>query len=304
MDMARSKDNVTSNPGARSDTAPGELNLIEIATILWRSKLLIIAISLVCGIAAAATAFAMPNKYEASVLMSVVTEDATSRGLGSLNSMVSQLGGLASLAGLSTSSSSNKAVPQATLQSEALTERYIKEHDLLPILYPKLWDPAKRVWRTDNPEKMPTLWKANEMFKKRIRSVNENSKTGLLTLTITWTDAHLAAQWANDLVRLTNGYLRDKAIAESERNIAYLEDQASHTNVVVLQQSIYALAESEIEKAMVARGNEEYALKVIDSATVPEKHSSPQRLLIILGSVLFGGLLSAVIVLIRHYQAV
>jgi hypothetical protein len=47
--------------------------------------------------------------------------------------------------------------------------------------------------------------------------------------------------WANELVRMTNDYLRDQAIQESERNIAYLNDQASKTDAVGAKQAIYAL---------------------------------------------------------------
>jgi len=48
-------------------------------------------------------------------------------------------------------------------------------------------------------------------------------KTGLVTLSITWNDPNIAAKWANGLVRMANDYLRDQAIEESERNIAYLD---------------------------------------------------------------------------------
>ena len=300
MDLLRSDVASTGKPEAGKVNLPDEINLAEVAAVLWRAKWTCVAITLVCTIAAVAIAFALPNKFAASVLMSVVTEDVGSRGLGSLGSMVSQLGGLASLSGLATSNTGNKAVAQATLQSEALTERYVKENNLLPILYRKLWDPQKGTWRTQDPAKIPTLWKANVLFKEKVRTVSENSKTGLVTLTITWTDDKLAAQWANDLVKMTNDYLRNKALTEADRNIAYLEDQASRTNIVTLQQAIYALAENEIEKSMVARGSTEYALKVIDPATVPEKHSSPNRPLIAISGLLLGGLLSATFVLIRH----
>jgi uncharacterized protein involved in exopolysaccharide biosynthesis len=81
-------------------------------------------------------------------------------------------------------------------------------------------------------------------------------------------------------VRVTNQYLRDKAIREAERNIQYLNEQASRTNVVEAQKAIYSLLESEINKEMVARGRDEYALKVIDPAFVPERPSSPGPLVL------------------------
>jgi uncharacterized protein involved in exopolysaccharide biosynthesis len=146
---------------------------------------------------------------------------------------------------------------------------------------------------------MPTLWKGNDYFAKNVRRVTEDTKTGLVTLTITWTQPRLAAEWANNLVEMTNNFLRDKAIQESERNIAYLTDQAGKTNVVPVRDSIYTLMESEIKKEMVARGSQEYALKVIDPAVIPERHSSPRLSVWTITGFLVGFIASSAIALMR-----
>jgi uncharacterized protein involved in exopolysaccharide biosynthesis len=119
-------------------------------------------------------------------------------------------------------------------------------------------------------------------------------------MTITWRDPQVAAKWANDLVRLTNEYQRDRALRESERNVAYLNSEAAKTNIVGVERAIYSLLENEIKKMMLARGNEEYALKVIDPAVAPEKQSSPRPLLWTFGGAVGGFLVAAVFVLFRH----
>ena len=101
-------------------------------------------------------------------------------------------------------------------------------------------------------------------------------KTGLVTLTIAWSDPRLAAKWANGLVSITNDYLRTKAIAESERNITYLNEQAGKTDVMTVKQAIYAILQNEINKQMLARGSDEYAFKILDPAAPPEVPSSPR----------------------------
>ena len=70
---------------------------------------------------------------------------------------------------------------------------------------------------------------------------------------------------------MANDNLRDRAIAESERNISYLNEQAAKTDVVGIRQTIYNIMETEINKAMLAKGSEEYAFKLIDPAVVPQK---------------------------------
>ena len=94
---------------------------------------------------------------------------------------------------------------------------------------------------------------------------------------------------------MTNDYLRDKAIATSERHIAYLKQQAAATDMVGVKQAIYGLMEREINKEMLARGTEEYALNVIDPAQAPEIPSSPRPILWTIAGTLFGVLLSLLV---------
>jgi len=290
--------------GIRSSQIPeSAFGLREALIFVWDGRWLLILSVLFCTIAAVVLVEVIPSRYEAETLLSPATEQSEHSGLGSaLGSAVSDLsGGISSLAGLSFSGTdAARAEAVATLQSEALTERYISDHKLLPVLYSSSWDSAQQKWDTDDPRKIPTLWKGNQYFKRRVRTVAQNGKTGLVTLTITWKDPQLAAQWANDLVKLTNDYMRDKAIRESERNIAYLNEEAAKTGVVELRNAIYGLMELEIKKEMMARGSEEYALKVIDPATTPERRTFPQPLLWTIGGFALGLVLGIIALVIRH----
>ena len=185
-----------------------------------------------------------------------------------------------------------RAETVAVLQSRALTEAYVQQNGLLPVLYAKLWDPRLKRWKVSDPTEIPNLWTANQYFKSKIREVTEDSKTGLVTLSITWKDPVVAAQWANGFVRATNDYLRDQAITEADKNIAYLEDQASKTDQVGVRQAIYSILENQIDKAMLARGTEQYALKVLDPAVPPQRPYSPKPVMWTLLALFVGLLLS------------
>jgi uncharacterized protein involved in exopolysaccharide biosynthesis len=270
----------------------------EIFRILWGGRWLIIAITLAFTLIAAAAAWRAPRKYEANVIISPVSS-ASGEQLGTLGSLASQLGGLASLAGISVTADAKKAESLAVLESEALTSAYIRENQLLPVLYAESWDAGTGKWRTVDPKRVPTLWKANQYFKKKIRKVSLDTPDGLVTLSITWTDPELAAKWANELVAKTNDYLRAKAIRESEANIKYLNQEAARTEIVGARQAIYSILQNEINKAMLARGNAEYAFKVLDPATRPETPSSPQTLIWIAAGFLAGAFLSVCLVFFR-----
>ena len=120
-----------------------ELTLKEYFDAFLRLKWLVTGIMTVfvgCTVVAILMA---PKIYRASVVIAPVTDAGTDR-LGGLGSLASQFGGLASLAGLSISSDSKKSEALAVLQSGALTEQYIKEQNLLPVLFHRQWDLKKK----------------------------------------------------------------------------------------------------------------------------------------------------------------
>jgi uncharacterized protein involved in exopolysaccharide biosynthesis len=275
-----------------------QISLGEAFGILLEKKWQILATTIVFASVATFAAWLLPKSYKAVVLLSPVS-NAGGNQLGAMSSIVSQLGQFASLAGVPVGSDSKKSESIAVLQSEALTEKYIVENNLLPVLFERKWDAKSGKWKTSDPKQIPTLWKANELFKKQVRFVASDAKTGLVALTITWKDSHTAAKWANDLVAITNDFLRGKAIDETDRNIAFLNDQALKNNVVEVKQAIYKILESEISKGMVARGSKEYAFKILDPAVPPDKPASPDPVIWIPAGAFGGLLLSSAVVLLR-----
>jgi uncharacterized protein involved in exopolysaccharide biosynthesis len=280
-------------PGSGADA---QISVRELAHTVWQGRWFVLAILAVATLLAASAAFLVTKKYQADVVISPVSSDQAGSQLGAL---VSQFGGLASLAGISGAKDSKTSESLAVLQSEALTQSYIEKNNLLPILFASKWDAARKQWRESNPERIPTLWRGNEYFGNKVRTVTTDAKTGLVTLSITWTDPVLAAKWANELVAYANQVLQNKAIREADRNIAYLNDEARKTEVVEVRQAIYSLLQTEINKAMLARGSDEYALKTIDPAFVPERAYFPNFIIWTLVGFFTGLLLSISALFIR-----
>lgn len=276
-----------------------QVDIRELMRLLWSDRVLIVVVTLLSGLVAAGISILTPKKYEASIVVSPVSSNAGGQ-LGGLGAIASQLGGLAALADISVGGDSKKSESIAVLQSESLTSDYIRARNLLPILFAKKWDAERKEWKVADRTKVPTEWEANRYFKQKIRSVKTDNKTGLVTMTIIWKDPVLAANWANDLVRMTNDHLRAKAIAESERNIAYLKGEAAKTDSVEARQAIYSIMEAEINHAMIAKGSQEYAFKIIDPAVAPEKASSPKKKLWTALGLFAGGLLSVLASLVRR----
>ena len=276
-----------------------DISLGEIWAVISARRWLVVVVTLLSGSAAALIAWSIEPSYQADVLVAPA-EDKSVRS--SVAGLAGQFGGLASLAGVSlgTSGGSNsKAEAVATMGSRALTEAYIRDQSLLPTLFFKRWNAERKAFELDRRGKVPTLWDGNKLFGDQVRTIAEDKKSGLITLSIEWRDPVLAALWANDIVKLTNRTLRERAIAESNRNLAYLNAQLEKNSVVELRQAIFRLIESEVKNVMVAQGSEEYAFKVIDPAVVPEEKSKPKRGLFVFVGFLLGLLSSCFYALLR-----
>jgi uncharacterized protein involved in exopolysaccharide biosynthesis len=256
------------------ERADDEIAWRDLVRIAWQRRYLILTITAAFTLIAAFAAWMSPKEYEASIVISPVTSEAGSR-MGALSSVMSQFGDLASLAGVSSPLDTKRAETLEVLKSYALTEQYIQQNQLLPILYSKEWNAAAQRWRISDPAQAPTLWKASRYFSKKIRTIDIDPKTNLVTLTIRWTNPEQAARWANGLVKMANDYTRQQAIAEAQRNIDYLDGQAAKTDDVGVRQEIYELLQTQISKMMLARGTEDYSLKVLDPAQPPQVPSSP-----------------------------
>lgn len=271
--------------------ADDEMDIFKLWYTLWRSRWLIVGIVAAFAVGSAAYALLSPPWYNANVLLAPAKEKT------SLD-LAGQLGSLASLAGLAGiepgGTRSIEAV--AVLKSRDFARAFIKDQDLLPVLFADDWDAQARKWRLAAP---PDLRKAVEFFDKKIRKVAEDRRTGLVTLSIEWKDPELAASWANLLALRLNENLRQRALVEAEANVKYLRQELESTSVVVLQQTVSQLLEREMQKLMLARGNAEFAFRIVDRADVPRLRSKPKRTLTVVVAVLLGGMLAVIVVLIR-----
>ena len=104
-----------------------EIDLRELFMVLWAGKIKIIAITALFAIASVIYALSVPNQYKATALLA----PAQSSG-GGLSGALGQLGGLASLAGVSIGGgeSSEAQIAQEIMKSWNFIESFIADNDL------------------------------------------------------------------------------------------------------------------------------------------------------------------------------
>jgi uncharacterized protein involved in exopolysaccharide biosynthesis len=271
---------------------PGqEVNLREISRILWRRKWLIILVTAAFAAASVAYALLASEWYRAEVLLAPAEEQS--------DSSLGGLGGLAALAGVNVAGSEG-AEAIAVLRSRELARSFIEEFGLLTVFFADKWDPQGNRWKGNDPRRWPDIRDAVKYFHDRVLTVSEDRQTRLVTVGIEWRDADVAAVWATELVQRANARQRQRALREAETNVAYLQEEMASTGIVTLQQSIGRLLETELQKLMLARGNEEYAFRVIDGAAAPREPVRPKRVLVAVIGTLLGAMIAVFGVLLVH----
>src|SRR4051794_18986615 len=113
------------SPNTPAESRVQFISLVDIFAVLWSGKWLILSATLLFGAGATFVTRFIQKQYEASVVVSVVSEDTGSSSLGALGALASQFSGLASLAN---SGSNRKAEYAAILQSESLTTAFIQQN--------------------------------------------------------------------------------------------------------------------------------------------------------------------------------
>jgi uncharacterized protein involved in exopolysaccharide biosynthesis len=260
----------------------GDFDLRALWNVVMTHWRLILACTMLGAAAGVTYALLATEKFTAQVVLIPAKSNDT-------RELLSQFGGLASLAGIALGSDDHTE-PLAVLRSKSLTRDFIRERNLVDVLlddkYPQFTGQKR-------------LSQAVDYFDRRVKRVAEDRKTGLVTVTIEWKDPVIAADWANALVERLNHRMRQRALEESTKNVAYLRGELTGNNLVALQASISKLLEVELQKIMLARGNREYAYRVVDRATPPHKRSWPKRTLTVGLSAALGALLAALILSVR-----
>jgi uncharacterized protein involved in exopolysaccharide biosynthesis len=251
-----------------------DVDLPSLWKLIWRYRFFISGMALVCALIAAAFAMLATPVYRAEATIIQVENQSLGRAAG----LASQLGGLASLAGVDlTGGSGAGRDAKAMLESRHLVEQFIRRNKLESVL-------------SGSQGKSLSLWRAVDMFEKSVVAIVDDQRKGRTTVSIEWTDAKLAASWANAFVALANELTRARAIETSKRNIDYLNRQLAQTNVLELQKVMYNIIESETKTLMLANAQPEYAFANIDPAVEPEQRFKPKRALIVIIGLILGTL--------------
>ena len=290
-----------------------EIDLRELFNVIWEGKKLIILITSVVAICSIVYSLMLPNYYSSESVL--IARDSQNSG------SLSQYSGLASLAGVSLPSSGATPVSEVMeiIRSREFVKHLITFENVLPSIMaaksydaasqelyfdPEIYDAKTKTWireTSKNKGTKPSYLQAHKAYLAML-SISQDKKTGLVSIKI----EHISPIFAKDFLALVikqaNTLNREIDIDSSSKALSYLKIELSQTSLVEIKKSINQLIEAQLETRMVASIYDEYSLISLEPPFIPEEKSRPGRSFMVILGTMLGGILSVIIVLIRHYS--
>ncbi|MDC0054245.1 Wzz/FepE/Etk N-terminal domain-containing protein [Gammaproteobacteria bacterium] len=304
------------NNSQTNDQYDDEIDLRELFGVLWGNKIKIIGITAVFAVVSVIYALSVPNQYKASALLAPAQQQS-----GGLSGALGQLGGLASLAGVSIGGgeSSEAQVAQEIMKSWSFIEGFIADNDLAVEVYAAegwsresnqlkfdndVYAVKTNTWSVENDNigrvGPPTSWQLFEKFSEML-VVSEDKKSGLISISIEYYSPQIAKQWLDLYISSINKHMQARQVVKVSNNIEYLEAQIEKTSITEMQEVFYTIIEEQIKSQMLAEASPDYAFVAVSPSMVPEEKSQPKRALICILGTLLGGILSVLTVLVLHF---
>ncbi len=301
------------------DSSAEEVDFLELWLVVWRGKLLILGVTSIFTAAAIFYALSKPDIYQATAILAPASISNTS----SLSSLAGQFGGLASLAGVSLGGANGgdkSVVAMELIKTWGFLENFINNNHLeVEVFAVKGWNKAKNTLILDDKlydeetsrwvrnfdsetkeTSAPTSWELFGRIKNRI-NINQDQKTGLISLSVEHYSPFVAKEWVDLLVNAINQHIQAEDKREAMDSIAYLKEQVNRTSIAEMQTIFYQLIEEQAKTLMLAEITSEYVFKTLSPAKVPAVKHKPKRILIVVFGIVMGGFLSVFFTLVRFY---
>ena len=282
-----------------------EIDLKALFKRILNGKRLIIASTVLFSIIAVIYSLTLSNIYQSTALLSPVGEQSSS------SQSLNNIGGLASLAGISISSASGLNSTKAITKITTLS--FFEENILPNIFLPDLM--AVRTWDEENNSviydssynvqtgkwnEIPHPQKSFKAFKDRLQ-VSQDYDTKFLTISIKHESPHIAKEWAELVVNEINDSFRAKDKREAESAMKFLNSQMAFTSYTEIKQVVAQILKQKMQQLTLIEANEFYVFSYLDQPAVARKKIGPSRTSICILGTLLGFMLGVLIVLVRGY---
>ena len=207
--------------------------------------------------------YSLDDKYESYAILEVSDKS----NLNQAQSGLSSLGGLGALTGLAD-----------TDNTTTIALEIIKSKDFFDYLINSSENFISQM--LDGNKKSYSYEDLHRIYLSNLSILN-NKTSKTTRLGFTSTSAENSYNLIQYIIKSLNNYIRDKDVKYSEGQILFLEERIAKTKNPDVKSIISTMIESNLRKAMIFENSDQYMFSFIDSPRVPEKKSSPKRLIII-----------------------
>lgn len=297
---------MNNNPSAYNNSfSDDEIDIRQLLKAIWDGKIIIVAITSFFSIVAVIYSLSLPNIYQSKALLSPVGDEGSS-------SQISNLGGLASLAGFEVSNQGggNSAKAMEKLRTLSFFQDNIMPNIFLPdlmalkswdadnnsIIYnDSLFDSEQQTWT-----QIPSSQESYKVFMESLE-FTKNKETGFAYISIKHQSPYIAKEWTELVVNQLNYFFRAKDKREAKAAMDFLNLQMAQTSYTEIKQVIAQLLQQKMQTLTLIEANEFYVFSYLDPPMVMENKIEPTRSSISILGAIFGGMLGILFVIIRHY---
>jgi len=259
-----------------------EINLLDLLIVLAKRKKMIIGVTFAASVAAIGYALSLANIYTATTKILPPQQSQSSA-----SAMLSQLGGLAGMAGSSLGIKNPNDLYVAMLKSRSVMEKVVKRVDLQKVYGQETLNGA--------------------MSALEGSTVISSDKGGFIVVEVSDKDPQLAANLANTFIEELNKLLQTNLLTDASQKRTFLEqqlrqaknkltdaelvlDKTPNTSLQYLdalrnlkyQEALWEILVKQFEMAKMDEAKDFPLIQVLDKATPPENKSKPKRSLIVM----------------------
>jgi uncharacterized protein involved in exopolysaccharide biosynthesis len=305
-------------------TQQPEISLLEFWQVIGKRKKFIFWLAIATALITVVYSLLLPNIYQASAVITTVSERDTSSSAALQMLSASGLGGMADMAGVSLPGGQKLSVLESYLKSNVVREKVIIKNNLLPVLFYKRWDAEKKEWKqtgfftrakrdisrslgiddkaagkSDN-DCNPTVSDGLRALQQMV-TVKINVKANTLTVTVDNRDPRTAANLVAYILEALQDHLSEEKKKNANENRVYLKEQLMKAVEPMTRQKIYSLLSRQIETALMAevKGN---IFNIIDPPRVPDRKARPRRVQLVILSIVLSLFAGVVLALFRKQE--
>jgi uncharacterized protein involved in exopolysaccharide biosynthesis len=293
-----------------------QIDIWAVFNVVWLSRKLIAGVTVFFATASVIIVLMLPNHYTSTAVLAPAFDSAA----GMSNSL-SQISGLASIAGMKLGSASitEAEIAVEIMKSWGFIERFIEDNDLQVdifaakgwnresnslIIDSDLYDEANQKWliETDEGTRAPTSWELYNKFTEKL-SVTTDFEYGLVSLSVVNYSPYFAKELVDLYTTAINSHMQNRKMAMVNKSIKYLQEEIEKSSIAGMHQVFYTIIEEQIKTKMLAEATPDHTFVLVSPSMVPEKPSEPRRLLICILGTFLGLMLSFMYVLFKSYQS-